>query len=263
MARVDAHCSFPHALRHSVSVGCSFPHSLLTLASVSCSFPHALLGMTPVTARCAFPHAMYDPDADFAPDVTVTIDGRDMDLLALELTADEQAFALQAGLTLAHLDDWLRVSSGMSLQLQIGTETVELITDEKTRNREFGKQVFTVTASSPASRLAAPHAAPLTRSWTDTAVEDIALELCALADVPTPLTLDWRICNWTLSRFDVEGQTPMEALATLATQASRVVSAPDGTVVVQYHYPLSPARYARETPDVTFSDYDDITRLEQ
>jgi len=259
LSLVAAGVDLPHGLRGLTGAACALPHALRSAMAARCGLPHALASRTPVLARIALPHAAYDVAPDQSPPVSCSIAGREVALLSLELTADEDSFAVSASLELARLEDWLALREGDFCLVTVGDSAVHLLLDSRTRSREFGVQRLAAEASSPGSRLAAPFAAPLTRTWEDATARSIAAELCAMAAVP----LDWRICDWTLAHFAVEARTPMEALAELVTAAARVLSGTDGAVVVQYRYPQSPAHYHRHPADLVLSDFDDILQLEQ
>ena len=181
-----------------------------------------------------------------------------MDYCRLELSADQDNYALQAVVTLARLEDWLGVEAGQELRLQCAGEDYVLVVESRSQARGFGERELSVTAASPAVRLGEPWATPLTNSWSNATARSIATELCALGGVP----LDWRLTDWTLELFSVEGQTPLQALQTLVTEAGRLVSRPDGTLVAQYLHPVSPTRYGDVLPALQLSAYADITSLD-
>lgn len=261
MALSGASLSLDCALRGLVSASRSLACSLLARATTRVGLPCRLQSAVVAGAAVSLPCSAFDPDPDEAPGITATVRNNVVELLSLELSTDEEAYLIQATMELAHVEDWLRINNGDSCELRYGEQSVLLLVGERSRSREFGSEKCVVEASSPASRLAAPYAVPLTRTWEKATAREIATELCTLG--AEPVSLEWRICDWTLEDFSVESLTPMEALAEVITEAARAVSSPDGTLVVQYLYPQSPTRYAGQTPELELSDYGDITLLEQ
>ncbi len=246
------------SLRGAVSASRSLEQVLARSVSATRQVILAVQGVNRVTARRKCFLSMPLEEADTPPRLWAAIDGREVGLVAAELTADEDSFVLQGRLELAEVADWLRAEVGAACVLHCGEQEATLRCTGRSRSREPDSEQYLVDVSSPAAWLAAPFAKPVTRAWENVTAKAIALELCAEAG----LSLDWRICDWLLESFSLEGQTPMEALTSLATDAARVLSAPDGSLVVRYLYPQSPTRYGEHTPEAVFSDIDDLLQLD-
>lgn len=191
--------------------------------------------------------------------LSATLNEREVDFLSLELVADEDNQAMQCTLQMADMNDWLTALPGSSLTLRLGEQEIRLLVDTRSRTRQFANDEYLIEASSPVSRLAAPFAAPMTRTWSEGTAKEAVQSLCQTAAI----TLDWRVCDWPVQGVAFESLTPAQMLQQLATEACVAISTLGGEVVVQYRYPVSPSLYGTVNPDIVFSDHDSLLSLQQ
>lgn len=259
LSALSAACLARHALRERVVsrriCGCALRVSLERRVQAA----HALLALTPVCARLTGVSSAFEPTVEYAPEISARVDGERLALRACSIDCNEDAYCLSCELELTDADSWRRCEPGALLELLVGPQRFVFLVDSRSRSRAFPSASYTVSCRSAASRLDAPYAAAFSRTWTNASARGVAQELCDAAG----LALDWRLLDWPLSSFAVQDQTPLDALATLKTEAARLLSDPDGGLRVQYRHPVSPSCYAAQTPELLLSDYDDIQELEE
>ncbi len=190
--------------------------------------------------------------------IEATLDGRPVELLTLSLSTDIDSYCLSCDATLAEAADWRRAAPGAELHVTAACTTFRFLLDNRARDRRFGDESWRIQARSPASRLDAPYAAPISRTWTATTARTIAQELCTAAG----LALDWRIIDFPLAEYVAERQTPLAILGAIKTEAAALLSQPDGSLVICWRYPVTPARYAEALPAATLSDAHDLLQLD-
>lgn len=258
LAALTAQFTAAYALRGPVTARCAGWCALTVAATARLGSAYALLPTTPVSGRLKSIHSAFDPAVEFAPEIAASVDGAAIELAACSISCNEDAYCLSCEIEVADAAAWTRCLPGAVLELRVGSQAFTFMIDSRSRARSFPAASYKASGRSPASRLEAPYAAPFSQAWTNVTARSVAQEICAAAG----FSLDWRIADWPLASFAVEQQTPLAALATLKTEASLLLSDPAGGLLVQYRYPRSPTRYADAQPDIVFSDYDDIQRLD-
>lgn len=165
----------------------------------------ALCVNTHVARRIRAVESMFAPAVEFLPAVSATIDGAAVPLVSCAITSNEDSYSLAAEIELADAAAWARCVVGAALVVAVGSDVYQFLIDTRSRTRVFDQIEYKAQARSRASRLDAPYAATITKTWTNATARAIAQELCAAYGV----ALDWRICDWVIPTFDAAKQTPL------------------------------------------------------
>lgn len=191
---------------------------------------------------------------------TLSVEGVSYDLNleadSLTITANTSNVGYTMTLTGSNLPDVARDSK---LTLVIGDETYEFIVDKVDIDADgVASKTKTITAVSPVMLAALPRAE--TRDLTN----DTDMTAEALVKGLLPVTVHWRIGNWTIPAFRlaVQGQTPLQIADQIVKASGAVLQGlPNGEVEVIYDYPVSPPDYEFTTPDHSLNSYDHLFTL--
>lgn|GEM_PF-2086798 len=258
LSLVEAEIACIHALRGPVEADYICSHALTAEVWREFVARHELLAATPVLREFACLHSMFDPAVDLAPPVSATLDGQAIELVSFSVTCNEDSYCLGCEAELADVEAWVRCLPGAALLIEVGAQVFHFLIDGRSRTRAYPADQYTLTARSRTSRLDAPHAAPITRTWTNTSARTIAQDVCNALGV----ALDWRMTDWPLATYAAERQTPLAILGAIKTEAGVLLSTPEGGLLVQYRYPVSPPAYAAAVAGLLISDYADIVQLD-
>lgn len=193
-----------------------------------------------------------------APKLTVEGVSHDLNLESdsLTITANTSNVGYSMTLTGATLPDVARDSK---LTLVTGGETYNFIVDKVDIDADgVASKTKTITAVSPVMSAALPRAE--TQDLTNET--DITAE--ALVKGLLPVTVHWRIGNWTIPAFRlaVQGQTPLQIADQIVKASGAVLQGlPNGDVEVIYDYPVSPPDYETTPPDHELNSYDHLFTL--
>ncbi len=257
LARLYADLQVAYALRGRTAAARTAAYALSVAVHSDLAGAYALLAATPVSASRTAVYGMLSPEAEFVENISASVDGKELRVTELDMSCDEDSYCISCTLEVADASEWSRCSPGKILLVLIGETRFTFQVDSCSRDRTFGKTSYSVYGRSAAMLLDSPYAAPLTCTWTDTSARGIAGELCDAYGI----SLDWRLADWPLSSYSAESLTPMEILDELMTESGVLFSTPEGVLVAQYMYPVSPTRYGACDPELELSDMEDVLRL--
>jgi len=258
LASVKSSVFIGYALRGPLSVALRADYAIRTGLAKGLAAKYNIRAAQPVVAGIVVLYSAFDPAAEFVPSISATVGGQAIDLVACTISANEDSYCLSADIEVADSEAWSLCTAGASLVISVGEDEYNFLIDTRSRSRSWGAIEYKATARSKASRLDAPYAAPISRTWTATTAKTVAQDVCDAAGI----TLDWRLCDWPLAKYEAAKLTPLAILNSIKTEAAALQSTPAGGLVVRWRYPISPTRYAAASVDLELSDFDDVTKLD-
>jgi len=194
---------------------------------------------------------------------TATIGTDSIRFIQLSVSCDEDSYCFSFSGSVASKTDWDLCVPDSAITIVINsTKTIELVIDERARQRSLEKTKYTVKGRSNTSRLDFPHAEAITEDYSATTALTIVK---AMADIES-ITLDFDIYDWAIPKdtFSVDEQSPLAIIKTLATAAGAVTQTKEnGDLWIRYKYPYSPTTFGDVTQDITITDVDDIFSLSE
>lgn len=174
--------------------------------------------------------------------------GRRVELLDIAIRQDWDSYLWAGNLTLASLADYQAIKTGDALTLVLQGSPYALTARGKSHQNSGDGPSVTVRVASPTVIL---EDAPLiTKTWSSA----MAREACEeLSGAP----IDWRIVNWRIpaGRLTCEGATRIAVIRRIAKAAGAIAqTAPDGTLRVQYRFPVSVPGWDIAPPNQIYTD---------
>jgi hypothetical protein len=178
----------------------------------------------------------------------------ELDPISIELSGSIDQYTLSATIGVGTLAEYLACPVGSLLTLSTGGENFAFRVEGRSRNREHGSAVYTITALSPVAWLDAPYAETVTGEYSGMA-SSIATTLAA------PVSISWETADWYIppATLLAGSETPLALVRKIAAAVGAVLqSQPDGTLKVIPNYPLRVPDWGISTPAAILSDMDDI-----
>lgn len=255
---------FPSSLRGPVGAGLVCVQGLTLGLARAFSARQDLKATNPATTRlrglCVLAG---DASESLVRQVSLRVAGQAVDFTALDMGYDADSAAWDLSVTLADVQGWMLCEPGATAQVELDGETFGFVVDARSRSRSFPAPEYKAEGRSPITRLALPHAEPVTTTWPETRARTVALELLS----GSGMALDWRCPDWTIAEgaLSVQDQSPLEVLKSLvgAVGAVATSNAAGDTLVVLPRYPVSPEALAGVTPVLELSDLADIVSVSQ
>lgn len=184
---------------------------------------------------------------------TITIRGQVIPFDTGSVAFDEGKYAWTCQLTLFNPLHYALFHKDDTFTVNLPGEDYAFIVDAKSFTRAGLVDLSaTISGISPSANYAAPRAAKINRTWDTAVLVTAVVEELFGTDV-----VDWLILNWSIPahRLGAVNQTPIEILQRLADAAGAVIDCePDGSLSVQYRYPVSVLQYDTATPDQEYFD---------
>lgn len=180
-----------------------------------------------------------------------------IDVLSLNVSADEGDFVWTCRMDLKNVGDHGKFSLDDPFEVQIGGDVYSFIVDSIELSRGSPAEASpSIIGVSPSAVYDFPRADPYSKEW------DVAVSAKdAAEDALGGISLQWDIINWTLPpyRLVVEEVAPISVVQELAEAAGGVVESNlDGTLRVRYKHPVSVPDYPTTTPTHAVTERDDI-----
>ena len=161
----------------------------------------ALLAHDPV-GRSFRSVAVFGPAAEVVVNsCSATVDGELLGVIGLTISGDEGQYCWTLSATLATAGDWRACTPGAELVVTVNGFSWGFLVDAPGRSSRFGALAYTVSARSHTSRMDGEYADTVSKTWAASA-RSIAQEMCDANGI----SLDWRLPDWTLSEFSVDGE---------------------------------------------------------
>ena len=130
-------------------------------------------------------------------------------------------------------------------EVTLGLETWILLCEKPSAN-ETGFS-YSVNARSISALLAEPHAEKITKTWSNTTAQTIALELYP--------DLNWEVLDWDIASYSADKIYPIDIIKYFADDIdAKLQTEPNGVLSVIYHPPCSPYSIETETPDYVLNN---------
>jgi hypothetical protein len=188
---------------------------------------------------------------------TITIGTQKVLLSDMDISFDEGQYGWVCNATLFSLKDYLLFEPDIAFTVHLEGEDYTFILDSRQLSRsEVVSMEAKVSGISPSALLDAPRAVQITKTWDiDVAASSVVSEV--LGGYP----YSWEILDWVIpgGRLSVSDQTPLAIVQLIAQAAGALVmTEPDGSLVVQYAFPISVAEFDDTTADHEFSDFENV-----
>ena len=161
---------------------------------------------------------------------------------------------IEALVELATEEEWLVCTRHAAVRLELWGYSFQLIVDTRERSEEYASQQWTVRLASPAALLDFP--------WALSVEGQLAGQASGIARrLAGSIQVDWRCVDWLITPgvWTATGESPLALLQTLATSVGGVLlSQPDGSLLVQPQYAVSPPDWATAGPAATLSTVHDV-----
>lgn len=145
-----------------------------------------------------------------------------------------------------------------AIEIDLDATTYHLLVDTpRQSDPELARTEYYVTLISPAARLDAPSARPITRTFDGMMASSIANEMAALGGV----TLLWQLVDWYIppATLYANNETPLAIIRRLVEAVGGILqSLPDGTLLCRPEYPLDTVAWEGATPEYYLSDGDNF-----
>ena len=193
----------------------------------------------PVSNNIVFPLPIFGEAPTIITDQpTLTIAGKQVDIISAEINADDGSPYWQAVITLASPRDYGRFTRDAPFTLNLYGTVYSLIVDTRQLRRGMAADgtpgdTASITGLSPAAALGNPRAATITEVWPD------AIGAQAAAEEAIGQNIDWRIIDWVIPgyRLAVYNASPLDVARQLAeVVGGLLLSAPDGTLIAQREF---------------------------
>lgn len=209
-----------------------------------------------VSKEWTLPSPMID-DAEIiaTPPGFAALNGRDIELLSIEVSADEGQFGWKCGMQLAHLEDYDLFQAETRYTVTIGGEVYAMVLDSKQKPRSGPvAKAANISGISPCARYNEPRARLITKTWTVPVLASaLAVELFPEESIA------WTVIDWSIPspRLSASNESPRGIMQRVLAAAGAVLECEkDGSLKVRYLYPVSVPAYAGATPDQIFTDSD-------
>ncbi|MBF0445043.1 MAG: discoidin domain-containing protein [Magnetococcales bacterium] len=191
----------------------------------------------------------------------IKLNGLTILLTNLTIRASQSDFDWQVEMALADESSWQNLNLDEEFTLEVCGEIFVLIVEAKKVVREGNKKhIRTLIAKSPIVKHGAPRAAAIDKDWDTTKqAKEIVVELLQE-------TVDWQQIDWpiTAGKLSYKNETPLHTVHNIVSAVGGVVnSRPDGSLLIQGKFPISPSGWETATPDHIFTDSTDNLAITQ
>ncbi|STY93443.1 hypothetical protein [Moraxella bovis] len=177
-------------------------------------------------------------------DVSLLIDGKEMDCFGLSVAINNQSYAWQMTAKIArhHLADVNIFDGFKEAIVKINGYKWRFLVDNVADNLAFGSQSLDIKGKSRSCLLAEPFHG--TRSHlSDKAVTAIQLANDELNrdNKPSDFSLDWQMTDWLIPKYSYMDKTPIQALTWLAETAGGFINTHpfDDVIIAKQNYPMA------------------------
>jgi len=213
-----------------------------------------------VTERVAERHSSFYTLVDDSPiissnSVTVTLSGVSVEFDTLQVSKDEGELGWRGTVSLSEVADYIRAKKGDSVIVDMAGETYVLEVDTKSLNRaDQVRNSMSLGLLSPVVGELSLNSSQVTR------VQEAAISARDLVEDIIGRPVVWNILDWNIPayRFAVRGVTKADAVERVVSACGGVLEAePDGSLVVNYLYPVAMNAMTVEGADFVLTDEDD------
>ena len=251
--------AFPYSLMPQVTKQIGLPYEGTDPIAAQHGFVYDLLVNNPVISDIALSYALIDDTVINSPDqATVTVGGVTIPVTRADVSISEEDFVWKASVTLAGMSDYNMFVQDDPFQVHIGTDTYEMVVDEKSlsRGEDTNANVnIAVVGLSPAIQYKAPRADVIDFELTTaTMAKDVVEGILGT-------TVQWNVQNWMIPAYRLSA-TEISPIK-LVTQIVEVIGALpealyDGTLQIRYKWEINTDQYdAVGSPDQIYTDVQD------
>lgn len=184
---------------------------------------------------------------------TVTIRGHVIPLESATVSVRQGQYAWTCQLSLVNPAHAALFNEDDEFTVNLPDEDYAFIVEGKSRDRSsIVNTAVQVTGVGPGVLYDSPRAQTVTRTW-----DEAVLATAVVEELFGEGVVQWEILDWSIPAFrlGVQDQAPMDVLKKLAAAAGATIRPdPDGTMRVQYLYPVSVPQYDSATPDQEYFD---------
>jgi hypothetical protein len=178
-----------------------------------------------------------------------------LEILEMSVETSEDEFVWLASVAIADTQQYRSIRLDDPITVTVGGVSFSMIVTNKQLDRSDPEKVsMTISCRSPAIGYLAPRAQDITYTLTT------AMYAKAVCEDILGVTINWNIVNWVIQpyAFAVVDTSPIAAVQTIAEAVGAMVySNPDGSISVNYVFPVSVVNFDTTTPDVYLTDSQD------
>ena len=221
---------------------------------------YAFLARNPLSVDSRETYVLRKSEAEmYDHTVAMVIGGEPVAAVGFTITYGKSSYCMMLSVILADEAAYKGVVKEDVMVVTLNSDEYHFILDSKSRSRQHGSTTWNVYGRSKTTKLAAPNAAQITKTWGASTAEAIIQELCDLYSIG----LIWEIDDWAIPAGTVtaQEQTPLEIIRMVIGQYSEIQTSKLGELVIRHSYPVSPTQLAGETPELSLSDQDDLVSV--
>ncbi len=186
----------------------------------------------------------------------------DINVYSLNVSSDESSYCYSFSAEIAETQNYILLTPGKEVDLVFYNVTYRCIIDEKSRSIEFNNRKYNINGRAITAKLGEGWSEPITKTWGAIQASAVVNELCAAVGISYEYTAhDWLIPAGVLSATN---EYPIDVIRKIAVTCGAIIQTkPDGTLVIQPKYKVSPKKIFDFTPDVIIENPNDIIQLSE
>ena len=223
-----------------------------------------ITNITPVNDVFKSVYSMHDVDSEVTENVvTATVNGESIDYHSVSIQHDIDSFCFTFTMTVADAIAYSKCNvHNQAIIITVNSKVFNFIINIGSRNRAFGNTTYTITGYSKTMIMSFPEADPITKNWGVTTAKTVMQELCD----DSGITLNFNITDWAIPKdiLTFDNVSPISIMELIAKATGAVLQTDENNVlIVQYCFPIPITEYDEATPEIIFSDIDDIVTFNE